>query len=540
MTKLISSYTGWISGPTRKIFWLGGIALALVGLCTLLAWRYPLGPSLVDPRASWVTQVAPTLPNAALHLAIYLGLTLLYLAALRLLRPSEQQTAHFRRGSVGIVAATWLACSAALMAAAPAGESHDIFDYLFRGRMMVEYGGNPLVDVPEKYGLTTPYTRFLAWRKNVDTYGPLWEAASAAVAGGVRQVTQGLGWWLDRPASCPWSPESCRLLISYISGYRLLAILLTGLSGCFVFERVQHDRPSFAPLALAAWLLSPMTLIATALGGHNDALMIVILLAGWWLLQRARLFWAILALILAAHVKLTALIWLPACAWWIIWRWGWVRAIKVGLASVVSGAALSWLLYAPFGGWQTLPPMLQERSAYLANSVWRILKYLLTDLWGWPAGNAHQLSIGLANGFFLAGALLIPLWLFNFRPKRWRSEPIPPEAGDRTLWRSLAAVSLWYLLAGSFWFQHWYLLWVLAPAAFLPDSRLTRTLLPWLAFGALSSNAAMSFLLATTLKDAPPIAGYVWVVAMIWGPMLLAAFISQIVRRRAMPDHLMQ
>jgi len=31
---------------------------------------------------------------------------------------------------------------------APAGESHDIFDYLFRGRMMTEYQANPLVDVP--------------------------------------------------------------------------------------------------------------------------------------------------------------------------------------------------------------------------------------------------------------------------------------------------------------------------------------------------------------------------------------------------------
>jgi len=55
------------------------------------------------------------------------------------------------------------------------------------------------------------------------------------------------------------------------------------------------------------------------------------------------------------------------------------------------------------------------------------------------------------------------------------------------------AVTLAYLLVGSFWFQHWYLLWVLAPAVLLPTSRWTLTLLPAYCLGALWSNLTNSF-----------------------------------------------
>jgi hypothetical protein len=515
----------------KKRGWLSVIAVASLGLYLWLAVRYPLSSSLADPRASWASLVEPSGWNAAQHLIIYLGLTLLYLAALRLLVPSQGENEAPPRRQILFILAVWLACCGALMFVAPAGESHDIFDYLFRGRMMTEYQANPLVDVPETFGLSIPYTRYLAWRKYVDTYGPVWEASSAAVAKSVHQVTAWLGWWDGSHPVCPASPESCRLLIVYITGYRILAIGLTGLSGWLIASIVRRRQAAFVPLALVAWLWSPLTLIASAVGGHNDAVMLVLVLLGWWLLQRQRPFWALIALILAAHVKLTAFIWLPACAIWIARRYGWRRALKIGLASAASGLALSWLLYTPFGGWQTLPRMLHERSAFLANSPWQIVESLLTRLQGWPSWNAHQLSTGLSNWLFGAGALLIPLWMFNFRPKRWRDTSIPPKDADQTLWSALAAVSMLYLLVGSFWFQHWYILWALAPAVLLPDSQLTRSVLPWLTFGALSSNVSIDFLLATTLKTTPPIWIFILSVVIIWGPVCFTIGVRALARR---------
>lgn len=506
----------------KKLFWLSAAGLASFGLYLLLVLRYPLGPSLDNPRASWASMVEPTWLNGTQHIAIYLGLTLLYLAALRLLMTSQGESQAPPRHLALFIFATWLACSGALMAISPAGESHDIFDYLFRGRMMAEYRANPLVEVPASYG-TAPYNRYIAWRKNVDTYGPIWEATSVAVTSVVRQIARWLGWWDESLPSCPRSPESCRLLIAYLTGYRILAISLAGISAGVIASMVRRTQPSLTPLALAAWLWSPMTLLTTAVGGHNDALMMGLVLLGLWLLQRQRPFLALMTLILAAHVKLVALIWIPTCALWVVYRWGWRRALNIGLASAACGSFLSWSLYAPFGGWQTLPRMLHERSLYLANSLWRILKQLLIDQWGRPVDSAHQLSVGPPTWLFAAGAVLLSLWVFNFRPKRWLNQQVTPGEEDRKLWGVLLAASLLYLVIGSFWFQHWYILWVLGPAALLPDSRLTRSVLPWLAFGALSANVAMDFLLATTLKTSSPLMKYSLVVAMIWGPAMIAA-----------------
>ena len=516
----------------RKPLKLRAVALVSSVLYLLLALRYPLGPSLVDPRASWASMVEATWLNAAYHLLIYLGLILLYLLALRLLTPSKNENEESPRRKIFLVIVTWLACSIVLMFMAPAGESHDIFDYLFRGRLMTEYQANPLVDVPKDFGLSTPYSRYLAWWKYVDTYGPVWETSSAAVSRGVRQVAEWAGWWDDEAPVCPKSSESCRLLIVYITGYRLLAISLTGLSGWLIYKIVRRYQASLAPLALGAWLLNPLTLFASALGGHNDAVMLVLVLLSWWLLQRQRPFLAMLTLIVAAHVKLTALIWLLACALWIVWRWGWGRALKIGLASIASGLVLSWLLYAPFGGWGTLPRMLDERSRFLANSGWRVLYHRLIYRWDWPWRSARQLSTNMSNWLFAAGSMLIPLWAFNFRPTRWRSDPVDSAEAERRLWRALMAVSMTYLLVGTFWFQHWYVLWVLTPAVLSPDHRFTRSMLPWLVFGALSSNMAMSFLLVTTLKTAPRIVSYITVVIIIWGPLLIAFSALALARQR--------
>jgi hypothetical protein len=515
------------SGKLVKFATVASVSLVLY---LLLALQYPLGPSLDDPRANWASMVEPTWLAAIYHLLIYLGLILLYQKTLQLLTPSDAEREAFPRYLILLILCTWLACSVVLMFMAPAGESHDIFDYLFRGRMMAEYQANPLEDVPRDFKLSTPYSRYLAWWKSVDTYGPVWEASSAAVSWSVHQITERIGWWDVNAPICPKSPESCRLLIVYVTGYRLLAIVLTGISGWLIFGMVRHSQASLAPLALAAWLLNPLTLFASALGGHNDAVMLALILLCWWFLQHQSPFLAMLSLILAAHVKLTALIWLPACALWIVWRWGWGRALKIALASLIGGLALSWLLYAPFGGWDTLPRMLDERSRFLANSVWRILYHQLIFKWGWSSQIALQLNTGLSNGLFLIGALIIPLWMFNFRPKRWQSNHNVPTDAEQSLWRLLRTIGMLYLVVGSFWFQHWYVLWVLAPAVLLPNSRFSRYMLPWLVFGALSSNFATSFLLATLLKNAPPILTYISVVAIIWGPLLIASGIFMIVQ----------
>ena len=84
-------------------------------------------------------------------------------------------------------------------------------------------------------------------------------------------------------------------------------------------------------------------------------------------------------------------------------------------------------------------------------------------------------------------------------------------------------MTLLYLLVGSFWFQHWYLVWVLAPAVLRPDALLTRWLLPWLGFGALSANLISAFAPALAPEPLSKIVLAALIVAVIWMPVLIAS-----------------
>jgi Gpi18-like mannosyltransferase len=150
-----------------------------------------------------------------------------------------------------------------------------------------------------------PFYEYITWRVQVDTYGPLWEYASGAVAWAVHAL-------FGRADS----------LIAYIVGYRLLALMLAGLCAVLIALIVRRSAPQLVPAALLAWLWNPLILITSAIGAHNDLLMIVAILAALLLFQRRRWVWGLLALALAAHVKLTALLILPILGLWMLRRCG--------------------------------------------------------------------------------------------------------------------------------------------------------------------------------------------------------------------------
>ena len=207
---------------------------------------------------------------------------------------------------------------------------------------------------------------------------------------------------------------------------------------------------------------------------------------------------------------------------WIVRRSSWRQALVVSAAAVVLGLVISWLLYAPFSGWTTLPRMLHERSLFLANSPWQVLNYVLISQKGWPKDTTMQLTTRLPTVLFVVTAIGTSMWMLDYRPHRWRRSPPPDWADDRLLWRTLAILGLLYLLVGSFWFQHWYVLWALAPAALLPDSKITQVVLPWLSLGALSANVVSDFVRTTMSKGDVRTGIHTLVVVLIWIPATLA------------------
>ena len=98
---------------------------------------------------------------------------------------------------------------------------------------------------------------------------------------------------------------------------------------------------------------------------------------------------------------------------------------------------------------------------------------------------------------------------------------------DRRLWWSATAVSLFYLIAGAYWFQHWYLLWVLAPAALLVNRRFGLKINPWLGFGALTANFLGGFILGSAAEGIQRNLAYLLIVVIIWLPGLTAYLVTR-------------
>lgn len=78
---------------------------------------------------------------------------------------------------------------------------------------------------------------------------------------------------------------------------------------------------------------------------------------------------------------------------------------------------------------------------------------------------------------------------------------------------------------GSFWFQPWYFVWVLAPAALWVDGHFPRQGLPWACCGALCSNVVYDHLTQLPIAAVPETHLYrvgvtVLVVMTIWMPLL--------------------
>jgi hypothetical protein len=480
-----------------RFFGLSLISALIYAL--VLRAPYPLAEGLAHPLASWATLAGFSWRAGLMLAGAYALLTGYYMFALRL---AARVTSLCQRAFLIVIVGGWLLSSAVLLGAYP-GESVDIFDYLFRGRLQVALGVSPLATPPDLFAnqLFYPYVN---WTTYVDTYGPLWEYASRTVAAVVGALA------CDCPAS----------LHSYVLGYRLLAIGLAGLCGVLIYTITAYRSPQLAPAALLAWLWNPLLLITTAIGAHNDMLMLLLILATVLLFQHQRWLPGMLALALAAHVKLTALLLLPVLGLWLARRCGWWRAIRISIVAGVLALTFSWLLYAPLGGWATLPRMLDERVRLIANSPAFVIYWALQMYAGWSEVAAWQVTTQATTALFfvLVGVLLV---------RFWRAIGNSPKPDDTLLWRGGIAVTMAFLLVGSFWFWHWYLLWVVVLAALLPTSRFTTTVLPICCLGAFWVAIASDFLIrrgraATVIAPIDGLDGVTWISLVVSALILVA------------------
>jgi hypothetical protein len=173
----------------------------------------------------------------------------------------------------------------ALVLLAPLLMSTDVFSYVAYGRIGALYGANPYFHGPNAIALDSAYP-FIAtrWAATPTVYGPLFTALSYVLA----------------PLSLAWNVLAYKAIAAISS---LVIVLVVWMAA-----RLRDLDPVRAVVIVG---LNPVVLVYGVGGGHNDLLMLAILLVGVYLQLRGNRRANGALIVAAAGVKLTAGILLP-------------------------------------------------------------------------------------------------------------------------------------------------------------------------------------------------------------------------------------
>lgn len=341
--------------------------------------------------------------------------------------------------------------------------SIDIYDYVFRGRMLVRYQANTFFLAPLDFNYD-PLFGYVAWRRAVTAYGPAWEWLSWAAAR------------LAGEAPGAAQPQGTAGLLALLLAYKALAVAGFLACGAAIWFALRGAAPHHRQLGAYLWLWNPLALWETAGAGHNDAWMALAIVVAvsaitalwsraargaaepprpgwpvWGLVAVASL--GLLALTLGGLVKYLAfcfgpLLLLAALRRLPSWR---ARVALLVVGGLACAALVAWF-YAPFwAGWGTLRQFTDRGSLFTATWL-AVLEALLAQTMEQQSAQSAAAALGL--GLLVAG-------VFWFSARAWRR---PAAVAAHVL-----ALLLWFLFVCSPWFQPWYLLWALAVVALQPE-----------------------------------------------------------------------
>jgi hypothetical protein len=151
------------------------------------------------------------------------------------------------------------AISLALVVVAPVLISRDVYSYAAYGRIVALHGSNPYVVPPTTFP-SDAFTPVVspAWRDTRSVYGPAFTLLSAAITGS--------------------STGSTLLAFKVVT-----AAAVAGAAWFAAMACARWGRPDRSPFAAALVVLSPVMVVHTVGGAHNDTLVALALAAAAWL-----------------------------------------------------------------------------------------------------------------------------------------------------------------------------------------------------------------------------------------------------------------
>jgi hypothetical protein len=326
----------------------------------------------------------------------------------------------------------------------PASMTTDIFNYALYGEMPVLYGANPFIRTPSDFPQNPLYYLIpLYWHDAPSVYGPLWIAISVAVAS------------VFRPLS----------LADELLCYRLIANAAHVANTVLVWRLARRLRPDAAPSAAIAYGWNPLLLVDFGLNGHNDALMLTLLLGAFLAASYRRVYAAAALLGLSVAAKYTTVLVAPVmlvattvdgAGWKALLPSARARRLAIGAAII---CLLPVAFYVPWlDGLGTFGPVLRWASGPVNNNYWPEPMLLSFAHWLASILAASYDSVWDATLSVVKIAAKVALVaLIGFECARVRSMEDALIGSTR--------VFIFFLLFVTTWVMPWYYAWPLAISA---------------------------------------------------------------------------
>ena len=317
-----------------------------------------------------------------------------------------------------------------------AGRPHlsiDVLSYIAHGFIDNAPGGNPYVDRAGEAADTPlhPQLASLGWRPvhGVTPYGPLWTNIESLVMSGTGDAVTAM-----------------HLL-------KLVVVTASLGSGWVIWKILGHVRPSYQLLGTVAYLWNPVVIVEFAGEGHNDALMIFLVLVAVWLTVRARVVSGALTLFAGVLVKYLPLILAPAQMVY-LWRRSRRRSqlLLYLLLASVGALVLAALLYLPlWAGQETFAGVRESgRPGWWASAPGALFVSLVQVI---PGPEALLIASVVPSALF---ALYLSARSWNVRD-------------DDSFLAACADIALAYTLVASARYWPWYVALPIALMALSPN-----------------------------------------------------------------------
>ena len=439
--------------------WTGPRALVLIGAASAVVyytqWTLPwsIWRLWQQPHLDYSFISRYTREGQAVYLGSFLVLFALQYVAYRLLR------ARPAGGSLELILAGQAVFGVLLVAIYPVA-ALDLYDYLMYGRIVLEYGGNPFVQPPSAF--PDPLVGYSPWPNERSVYGPLWQLVSLV----------------------PTALSNGSILAGLLL-FKALALLSFVACSATIWAILRAIAPARAPSGTLLFAWNPLLLFELVGNGHNDVLMVLLLLLAILALVRGPRLLVFPLLAAAVLTKLPVVALGPAFLLGLLRQPAtWRRRATWIVGGGLLGLALTVALYVPFwAGRETL--YFLSRGNWFTASLPTMLREYLRGFYPFEAAG-HLTATLVGGGFVLFVAARLAMYWRADRcaaAARTASTGQPGaadsdatdagRASDPSAWDGwLAAahdVTFVYLAFATLWWQPWYLAWLVALAALVPS-----------------------------------------------------------------------